>query len=1033
MASSSSVKELPPGDPNLTASIVSHLKSRGLFDKLRRDCLGDVDTKPAYLNLKQRIEGYITKFLSTQTWTPDMNKNHVRDIMRREINESGMLSAGMDHLVDQIVNPKIYHVFTPEVEDGVRQYLGLSSEKDLSAQQQPAAQKDFINQPPPPQTPALPPLPPKSEFSIDETTQDVPSSCSPKAYTEALMPDGLMDSSSEHQLMIVTESNEHTQDVPVELPAETAESYELCDTSAEPVDNAPIETSELSAPRPVDSLESDMQAISQGGSANDRHVTKDVELPSSLNNIKSDPLKKEAIGNKFDSKDTGVVAGMTKVKTVGKDKKEKKMDSVKGKESSSHSGRSDLHSKCSTSKNTSNPSKSKIQKSNKCDSKESKDVVKERDKCSISQNKGSSREKTQNNGTDATKDERGERSKLYSSQSSRSKESDIKNEQKRPDDKHRHYSSSQRHDDRKGHNDRHSREDKSRDHSDGRRSHGESRKDKDRSSTRDSSRQNKSSKSSEKHGESSQKERSHERKKKQAHSKQSSSNGKDGETSQKMSSKNVLQTVSRSLFQTVDDASFAEMNASASGSSQQDHADVRHDASLEIPTDVLQENSEENVSCFADQTGAKICESMPGAFSREISLTVNDESSHGPLQLVEAKEAEILRFSYVNDKQLGISGTDLQLVSTDTEKLADRVLLENGEQARSSSYAASLEQEFPTVEDRHETARRKTATETHSPKKKRPRRDASDGHDSDGAWSEVTVSSVHTSDLSSYDDCISVSSADEDDSAASREKKKIPLKEIKKITSSSNEDDDRMSRSETEHCTSDGVVPTAPPIEKAIEQREVPQSAKESQPHCPEPYESSNSAKGLSNSPPTDVSEAMAKPKMGLRRTRKINPKYVSEEFSSIFTAGKRPAGIINFSELAKYRKEKHHDERSSSRTEYRKISREDAPEDTAPAMSCDETDQLSDTSVNDRSRRPTQRPSGSEPRARSESVSSKCYQSSDLYKPRPVIKPGTRRSRPQPGGVDAAAPKKQQGLKVCIGLKRGRASSPGSSRQKRL
>ncbi|KAG0415191.1 hypothetical protein HPB47_007639, partial [Ixodes persulcatus] len=86
--SESKMKELPPGDPKLTASIVSHLKSRGLFDQLRRDCLGDVDTKPAYLNLKQRIEGYITKFLAMQTWTPDMNKNHVRDIMRREINES---------------------------------------------------------------------------------------------------------------------------------------------------------------------------------------------------------------------------------------------------------------------------------------------------------------------------------------------------------------------------------------------------------------------------------------------------------------------------------------------------------------------------------------------------------------------------------------------------------------------------------------------------------------------------------------------------------------------------------------------------------------------------------------------------------------------------------------------------------------------------------------------------------------------------------------------------------------------------------
>lgn len=1053
MTSSSSVKELPPGDPKLTASIVSHLKSRGLFDKLRRDCLGDVDTKPAYLNLKQRIEGYITKFLSTQTWTPDMNKNHVRDMMRREINESGMLSAGMDHLVDQIVNPKIYHVFTPEVENGVRQYLGLSSEKDCSTQQQPAAETDSINQPPPPQTPALPPLPPKSEFSIDETTQDVPSSCSPKPYTEALMPDGLTDSSSEHQLMIVTESNEHTEDIPVELPAETAESYEFCDTSAEPVDTAPNETSELPAPGPVDNLESDSQAVSQSGSADDRPVAEDVELPVSLDDTKHDRLKREATMNEFDRKDTDVVADMTKmeVKPMDKDKKERKVDSVKGKEFSSHSGRLDSHSKSYTSKKTSDTSRSKIQKSNKCDSdssRESRDLLKERDKYSTSRDRGSSREETQRNRADATKDER---SKGYSSQSSRSKESDSRNERKRSDDKHRHYSSSQRHDDRNRHSDRHSREDKSRDHSDSRRSHGENRRDKDRSSTRDSSRQHKSSKSSEKHGESSRKVRSHEKDKKQAYSKQGSSDNKDGETLQKMPSEKVLQPVSRNLFQGADDELFhmqmletlrtqpAEMNANASGSSQHDHANVCHDTSLEAPTHVSQENSEENISCCAEQTGAKICESMSGAISRETSLAVIDESSHGALQLVEAKEAEILRFSYVSDKQFGSSGADLQLVSTDTEKQAEEMLheertidnevqVENSEQASSSSHAAPLEQESPTVEDRHEAARRKT----HSPEKKRLRRDASDGHESDGAWSDVTVSSVHTSDLSSYDDCISVSSGDEDDSAASREKKKIPLREIKKITSSSNEDDDRMSRSETEHCASDGVVPPTPSIEQATEQHEALESAKESQPQCPEPCESSSSARGLSNSPSTDVSDAMAKPKMGLRRTRKINPKYVSEEFSSIFTAGKRPAGTIDFSELAKYGKEKHHEERSSSRTEHRKISREDAPEDTAPAMSCDETDQLSDTSVNDRSRRPTRRPSGGEPRARSDSMSSKCYKSSDLYKPRPIIKPGTRRSRPSSGGADAA-PKKQRGLKVCIGFKRGRTSSAGTSRRKRL
>ncbi|XP_052101611.1 biorientation of chromosomes in cell division protein 1-like 1 isoform X2 [Mytilus californianus] len=124
--------------------IIDALKSEGLFDQFRKECLADVDTKPAYQNLRQRVEGYVSRFLSRQQWSPSLNKNQLRDNLRKQITASGMLANGVERVIEQVINPKILQLIKPKIDEVVCSHLGIDS-KERKAQQEAQKQQQKEN------------------------------------------------------------------------------------------------------------------------------------------------------------------------------------------------------------------------------------------------------------------------------------------------------------------------------------------------------------------------------------------------------------------------------------------------------------------------------------------------------------------------------------------------------------------------------------------------------------------------------------------------------------------------------------------------------------------------------------------------------------------------------------------------------------------------------------------------------------------------------------------------------------------------
>ncbi|XP_069488045.1 biorientation of chromosomes in cell division protein 1-like 1 isoform X2 [Ambystoma mexicanum] len=78
---------------------------------------------PAYQNLRQRVDSFVSNHLAGHTWSPHLNKNQLRNNIRQQVLNSGMLESGIDRIISQVVDPKINQMFRPQVEKAVHEFL----------------------------------------------------------------------------------------------------------------------------------------------------------------------------------------------------------------------------------------------------------------------------------------------------------------------------------------------------------------------------------------------------------------------------------------------------------------------------------------------------------------------------------------------------------------------------------------------------------------------------------------------------------------------------------------------------------------------------------------------------------------------------------------------------------------------------------------------------------------------------------------------------------------------------------------------
>ncbi|XP_057307702.1 biorientation of chromosomes in cell division protein 1-like 1 [Hydractinia symbiolongicarpus] len=111
------------GDPQKTIDdVVNNVKSEGLFDQFRKECLEEFENMETYHQLKQRVENHVTSFLSKHKYHDGLQKNLLRNNLRTHISKSDILLNSIQQLVDEVLSLK-GHSFCLKIDKEVDKYL----------------------------------------------------------------------------------------------------------------------------------------------------------------------------------------------------------------------------------------------------------------------------------------------------------------------------------------------------------------------------------------------------------------------------------------------------------------------------------------------------------------------------------------------------------------------------------------------------------------------------------------------------------------------------------------------------------------------------------------------------------------------------------------------------------------------------------------------------------------------------------------------------------------------------------------------